>query len=92
MEQRENLGFVHIKRVEIENIRGLEQLDLDFVSPDGPRRKSVIIGRNGTGKSTLLRSWRSHSARSRTPSHCSPLTRGHLSAKAPILDVSGSKP
>ena len=56
MEQRESLGFVHIKRVELENIRGLDQLDLNFVSQDGLRRKSVIIGRNGTGKSTLLRS------------------------------------
>ena len=71
MEQRESLGFVHIKRVELENIRGLEQLDLDFSSRDGLRRKSVIIGRNGTGKSTLLRSLRSRSALSLTPFHCS---------------------
>jgi len=56
MNQPENLGFVHIKQFELENIRGFDRLDLDLVSGDGLRKKSVIIGRNGTGKSTLLRS------------------------------------
>jgi energy-coupling factor transporter ATP-binding protein EcfA2 len=50
------LGFVHLQRLEIRDIRGLGKLDLDFRSPDGLRKKLVIIGRNGTGKSTLLRS------------------------------------
>ncbi|HSN78524.1 MAG TPA: AAA family ATPase [Anaerolineae bacterium] len=53
---RDSLGFVHIKRIELSDIRGLKRLDLDFTSPDGLRQKSVIIGRNGTGKTTILRS------------------------------------
>lgn len=56
MAQPDNLGFVHIKKIEFENIRGLQHLAIDLDSPHGLRKKLVIIGRNGTGKSTLLRS------------------------------------
>ena len=40
----------------LENVRGFKKLDLSFTdSADRPRMKNVIIGKNGTGKSTLLR-------------------------------------
>ena len=59
MDPSNSVGFVHIKRIRLEDIRGLHQLDLDFGSGAGSdgaiRKKSVIIGRNGTGKSTVLR-------------------------------------
>lgn len=48
---------VHITKIEIVGIRGFRDLDLNVQSADGsPRLRTLIIGKNGTGKSTLLRS------------------------------------
>ncbi len=43
----------YLSRIQLENIRGFTSLDVQLDAP--PRRQSVIIGRNGTCKTTLLR-------------------------------------
>lgn len=53
----------YISRICIEHIRGFHKLDLDLVGPEGKsnserhlaRKRTVVIGRNGTCKTTLLR-------------------------------------
>lgn len=50
-----------LRRISLENIRSIEHLELDFESlepaPDGEvRRWTFVLGENGTGKTTLLRS------------------------------------
>jgi len=45
-----------ITRIRLQNIRGFRELDLDVSSQEGaPRKKTLIIGKNGTCKSTILR-------------------------------------
>jgi hypothetical protein len=47
---------VYITRLRLENIRAFRHLAIDMRDEDGsPRMLSVVIGRNGTCKSTLLR-------------------------------------
>jgi len=47
---------MYISRIRLENIRGFRELDLDLRGPDGkPRRRTLIIGKNGTCKTTVLR-------------------------------------
>lgn len=47
---------MYISRIRLENIRGFRELDLDLRGPDGqPRQRTLIIGKNGTCKTTLLR-------------------------------------
>lgn len=47
---------MHISRIQIENIRGFREVDLDLRRPDGSLAGwTVLAGRNGSGKSTLLR-------------------------------------
>jgi putative AbiEii toxin of type IV toxin-antitoxin system/AAA domain-containing protein len=47
---------MYISRIRLENIRGFRELDLDLRGPDGkPRQRTLIIGKNGTGKTTVLR-------------------------------------
>ncbi len=47
---------VHITRIQLDNIRGFRDLALDVRTAEGsPRLRTLIIGKNGTGKSTLLR-------------------------------------
>ena len=47
---------MYIERIQIENIRGFESVDLDLTRPDGSYAGwTVLAGRNGSGKSTLLR-------------------------------------
>lgn len=47
---------MYISRIRLENIRGFRELDLDVRRPDGePRRRTLIIGKNGTCKTTVLR-------------------------------------
>jgi energy-coupling factor transporter ATP-binding protein EcfA2 len=47
---------VYIRRVKIRNVRGFDEVDLDFTRPDGTLAGwTVLAGRNGSGKSTLLR-------------------------------------
>jgi ATPase subunit of ABC transporter with duplicated ATPase domains len=43
---------ITLKRLEIEQLRGFAHLDIDFVADSGPY---VVIGKNGTCKTTLLR-------------------------------------
>ena len=45
----------YIRRLELENIRGFHDLELDFGAADEPCMQTVVIGRNGTCKTTLLR-------------------------------------
>lgn len=46
---------MNIARVHIENLRSISALDLDLVAPDGmPRRRLVLLGGNGCGKTTTL--------------------------------------
>ncbi len=47
---------MHIRRVKVRNVRGFKKLDLDFTRPDGSLAGwTVLAGRNGSGKSSLLR-------------------------------------
>lgn len=49
-------GCMHLKRVQLENIRGFREVDLDLRRPDGSYAGwTVLAGRNGSGKSTFLR-------------------------------------
>ena len=89
MDNRDSLGFVHIKRIELTDIRGLKQLDLDLVSPDSLRQKSVIIGRNGTGKTTILRSLAIALSPQSDASALLALGQARSSEKAPMSDRSG---
>lgn len=51
-----NPGFPYIRRLELLNIRGFHDLRLDFgAAGEPPRMQTVIIGRNGTCKTTVLR-------------------------------------
>jgi len=46
------MQLLHLK---IENLRSIQSLDLDLsISPDTPRRRLVLLGANGAGKSTVL--------------------------------------
>lgn len=46
---------IYIQAIELKNIRGFNHLSINLETGDGQRMMSVIIGRNGTCKSTLLR-------------------------------------
>ena len=48
---------MYITSIHLKNIRGFDDLDLAMTGDDGkPRMRTLIIGENGTGKTTLLRS------------------------------------
>lgn len=47
---------MHVRRLQLTNIRGIGNLDLSFSTEGGPQASTLLIGRNGTGKSTILRS------------------------------------
>ena len=69
---------MHIKRLQIRNVRGFGEVDLDFTRPDGSLSGwTVLAGRNGSGKSTLLKAialaW---SGTSKAPSPVSELQGG----------------
>lgn len=45
-----------ISALRVENVRSVRDLDLSFLQPDNRiRRWTLIIGENGSGKSTVLR-------------------------------------
>ncbi|MCH9029148.1 MAG: AAA family ATPase, partial [Bacteroidetes bacterium] len=45
-----------IKRIKLSNIRGFRNLELNIINEDqNPRNRTLIIGTNGTCKTTLLR-------------------------------------
>ncbi len=44
-----------LRRLRVENVRSLRSVDIDFSSQDANRQWTVLLGENGTGKSTLLR-------------------------------------
>ena len=47
---------MYLTRLVLENVRAFEKLDLSFTDNAGqPRMTKMVIGKNGTGKSTLLR-------------------------------------
>ena len=47
---------MNIKRVELTNIRCFDDIRIDLSSDGGIRKWAVILGDNGVGKTTLLRS------------------------------------
>lgn len=48
--------MVYIKQLKLKNIRGFRELNLDLSNGEqNARMKTLIIGKNGTGKTTLLR-------------------------------------
>ncbi|MCP4213645.1 MAG: GTP-binding protein [bacterium] len=53
--KKEKIVSVRIKGIALKNIRGFKNLTLDLNGQDSLHMLSVIIGRNGTCKSTLLR-------------------------------------
>lgn len=44
-----------LRRLHVENVRCIESVDVDFSLLDSGRPWTVLLGENGTGKSTLLR-------------------------------------
>jgi len=46
-----------LKHLTLDNVRAIERLDLSFTAGDAtkPRRWTLLLGENGTGKSTVLR-------------------------------------
>ena len=47
---------MHIRKIQLSNIRGFREVDLDLTRPDGSLAGwTVLAGRNGSGKSTLLK-------------------------------------
>ncbi|HEX6904708.1 MAG TPA: AAA family ATPase [Thermoanaerobaculia bacterium] len=46
---------MYISRIRLENIRGFRELEIDFSGTQGPRKRTLIIGKNGTCKTTVLR-------------------------------------
>lgn len=47
---------MYIRNVKIRNVRGFKEVDLDFTRPDGSFAGwTVLAGRNGSGKTSLLR-------------------------------------
>jgi predicted ATPase len=46
---------VKLTRLEIENVRAIEKLEIDLAQADGgPRKRLVLVGPNGCGKTTVL--------------------------------------
>jgi hypothetical protein len=47
---------MYLRRIRVQRLKLLRDLELDFTAPDGQsiRKWTVIIGRNGTGKTSLL--------------------------------------
>ncbi|HEY0153095.1 MAG TPA: AAA family ATPase [Longimicrobium sp.] len=46
-----------LKRIELHNVRSIEHLELSFDTEAGtPRKWTLVLGENGTGKSSVLRS------------------------------------
>jgi predicted ATPase len=53
----ERTGSFSVGQILLKNLRGFREIDLDFCNPARqPRARTLIIGRNGTCKSSLLRS------------------------------------
>lgn len=51
-----NILPMYLSRIRLENIRGFRELEIDLSGQDGsPRRRTVIIGKNGTCKTSVLR-------------------------------------
>jgi hypothetical protein len=46
---------MYISRIRLENVRGFRELDIDLSGDQGPRKRTLIIGKNGTCKTSLLR-------------------------------------
>lgn len=47
---------MYISRIRLEGIRGFRELDLDLLGEEAePRHRTLIIGKNGTRKTTILR-------------------------------------
>lgn len=46
-----------LQRIELENVRSIEHLEINFKAErEAPRRWTILLGENGTGKSSVLRS------------------------------------
>jgi predicted ATP-binding protein involved in virulence len=50
-----NGATMYLNRIEIENLRAIRRLALDFGSGPDTRRWTVLLGENGCGKSTVLK-------------------------------------
>jgi len=46
---------MYISRILLESIRGFRELEIDLSSNQGPRKRTLIIGKNGTCKTSVLR-------------------------------------
>ncbi len=44
-----------LKRLCVQNARCFRDIEVDFMNGEGPRMRSIVVGRNGTGKTSLLR-------------------------------------
>ncbi|MFC1977866.1 AAA family ATPase [Chloroflexota bacterium] len=45
-----------ISKIKLKNIRCFEDIEIDFMSSEGNENWTLILGNNGVGKTTLLRS------------------------------------
>ena len=45
-----------LKKIALKNIRSIKKMELDFESGEGLRRWTILLGENGSGTSTVLRS------------------------------------
>lgn len=51
----QNSPPLYLRRLHVRNMRGFQDVDIDFMRGEGPRMRSIVVGRNGSGKTSLLR-------------------------------------
>lgn len=44
-----------LRRLRVNNVRSIKEIDVDFSAEEGDRAWSILLGENGTGKTTILR-------------------------------------
>jgi AAA domain, putative AbiEii toxin, Type IV TA system/AAA domain len=87
---------MHIRKIQLLNVRGFREVDLDLSRPDGTLAGwTVLAGRNGSGKSTLLKALAlavvgSDAARSLYPSFEDWVRSGASEARAEIATEIGA--
>jgi DNA repair ATPase RecN len=55
-QSRKITAAMPVRKLVIENVRSIEHVEIDFSTSDDWRKWTVLLGENGTGKTTILRS------------------------------------